>query len=85
MHTDRLYILEGTVPRGYPPPVLFQQSMGFVDKNGNGMRYQSIYSNMYAEHADAFPGQPKLTGQGRGGGAGAGGGATGGSGAPDGR
>ena len=71
MHTDRLYILEGTVPRGYPPPVLFQQSMGYVDKNGNGMRYQSIYSNMYAEHSDVFPGQPKLTGQGRGGGAGA--------------
>ena len=75
MHTDRLYILEGTVPKGYPPPVLFQQSMGFVDKNGNGMRYQSIYSDMYAEHPDAFPGQPKLTGQGRGGGAGAGAGA----------
>ena len=72
MHTDRLYILEGTVPRNYPPPVLFQQSMGYVDKNGNGMRYQSIYSNMYAEHADAFPGEPKLTGQGRGGGAPAG-------------
>jgi hypothetical protein len=71
MHTDRLYVLEGTVPRGYPPPVLFQQSMGYVDKNGNGMRYQSIYSNMYAEHPDVFPGQPKLTGQGRGGGAGA--------------
>jgi hypothetical protein len=35
------------------------------------MRYQSIYSNMYAEHPDVFPGQPKLTGQGRGGGAGA--------------
>jgi hypothetical protein len=71
MHTDRLYILEGTVAKGYPPPVLFQQSMGFVDKNGNGMRYQSIYSDMYAEHPDVFPGQPKLTGQGRGGGAGA--------------
>ena len=71
MHTDRLYILEGTVPKGYPPPVLFQQSMGYVDKNGNGMRYQTIYSNMYAEHPDVFPGQPKLTGQGRGGGPGA--------------
>jgi hypothetical protein len=71
MHTDRLYILEGTVPRGYPPPVLFQQSMGYVDKNGNGMRYQSIYSDMYASILTVFPGQPKLTGQGRGGGAGA--------------
>ncbi len=81
MHTDRLYILEGTVPRGYPPPVPFQQSMGYVDKNGNGMRYQSIYSDMYAEHADAFPGQPKLTGQG-GGGGGRGAGAPAGAGNP---
>ena len=80
MHKDHLYILEGTVPKGYPAPGLFQQSMGYVDKDGNGVRYQSIYSNMYAEHADAFPGQPKLTGQG-GGGRGAGAGAGGGRGA----
>ncbi|HXD15970.1 MAG TPA: hypothetical protein VN654_03070 [Vicinamibacterales bacterium] len=71
MHTDRLYILEGTVPKGYPPPALFQQSLGYVDRNGNGMRYTAIYSNMHAEHPDAFPAKPPLTGQGRGGGAGA--------------
>ena len=69
MHKNKLYILEGTVPKGYPPPGLFQQSMGYVDKDGNGMRYQTIYSNMYAEYPDAFPGQPKLTGQGGGRGA----------------
>jgi hypothetical protein len=69
MHKNRLYILEGTVPKGYPPPGLFQQSMGYVDKDGNGMRYQTIYSNMYAEYPDAFPGQPRLTGQGGGRGA----------------
>jgi hypothetical protein len=71
MHTDRLYILEGTVPKGYPPPALFQQSLGYVDRNGNGMRYTAIYSNMQAEHPEAFPAKPPLTGQGRGGGAGA--------------
>ena len=94
MHRNKLYILEGTVPKGYPPPGLFQQSMGFVDKDGNGVRYQSIYSNMYAEFPDVFPGQPKRTGQGgggagggRGGAAGAGGGAGAGAGngAPAGR
>ena len=69
MHKNKLYILEGTVPKGYPPPGLFQQSMGYVDKDGNGMRYQTIYSNMYAEYPDAFPGQPRLTGQGGGRGA----------------
>ena len=69
MHTDRLYILEGTVPKGYPPPALFQQSLGYVDKDGRGMRYSAIYSNMHAEHPEAFPAKPTLTGQGRGGGA----------------
>ena len=76
MHKNKLYILEGTAPKGYPPPALFQQSMGYVDKDGNGVRYQSIYSNMYAEFPEVFPGQPRLTGQGGGGrGAGAGAGA----------
>jgi hypothetical protein len=41
----KLYVLEATVPKGYPPPALFQQSMGYVDKDGNGIRYQTIYSN----------------------------------------
>jgi hypothetical protein len=35
------------------------------------MRYTAIYSNMQAEHPEAFPAKPTLTGQGRGGGAGA--------------
>jgi hypothetical protein len=48
MHEQRLYILEGTVPKGYPEPGLFQQSLGWVDKDGNGIRYQGIiYSNAY--------------------------------------
>jgi len=66
MHQNRLYILEATVPKAYPPPGLFQQSMGFVDKDGNGIRYQSVYSNMHAEYPDQFPGQPRRTGQGGG-------------------
>lgn len=69
MHQDRLYILEATVPAAYPPPGLFQQSMGFVDKEGRGIRYQSVYSNLHAEHPDAFPGRPARTGQGGGAGA----------------
>ena len=48
MHEQKLYILEGTVPKGYPEPGLFQQSLGWVDKDGNGIRYQGvIYSNSY--------------------------------------
>jgi hypothetical protein len=61
MHMHKLYILEATVPAGYPEPGLFQQSMGYADKDGNGIRYQYVYN-------DRFP-APPLTG--RGGGAGA--------------
>ncbi len=45
MRQNRLYILEGTVPKGYPEPGLFYQSLGWVDKDGNGIRYQQIYVN----------------------------------------
>lgn len=47
MHEHRLYIVEGTVPRGFPEPGLFQQSLGWVDENGDRIRYQSVYSNSY--------------------------------------
>jgi hypothetical protein len=47
MHQQKLYILEGTVPGNYPEPGLFQQSMQWVDKDGNGIRYRSIYSNSF--------------------------------------
>ncbi len=52
MHEDRLYILEGTVPAGSAPPMLFQQSLGFVDEEGNGVRYESVYTN-------GFPAPPR--------------------------
>jgi hypothetical protein len=47
MHQNKLYIIEGTVPAGYPEPGLFQQSLGWLDENGVGLRYQSYYSNNY--------------------------------------
>ena len=45
MHENRLYIFEGTTPKGYPEPGLFQGSVGFVDANGNSIRYTDYYSN----------------------------------------
>ena len=45
MHENRLYILEGTVPARAPAPGLFQQSLQFLDKDGNRIRYQTVYSN----------------------------------------
>jgi hypothetical protein len=47
MHQNKLYIAEGTVPRGYPEPALFQQSLGWLDENGIGLRYTSYYNNNY--------------------------------------
>ena len=47
MHENRLYILEATVPGNAPPPALFQQSMGFLDKDGVRVRYSNLYSNAY--------------------------------------
>lgn len=82
MHDHKLYILEGTVPKGYPEPGLFQQSMGWVDKTGRAIRYQTIYSNVY--HGMGVYPVPPLAGTGRGGGAGAAGPATG-AGNPPGR
>lgn len=68
MHARKLYIVEGTVPAGYPEPGLFQQSMGWVDKDGNGIRYQMIYSNSY--HGMGVYPAPPYAGGGRGAGGG---------------
>jgi hypothetical protein len=47
MHLNRVYILEATMPANAPPPALFQQSMGFLDKDGVRVRYADTYSNAY--------------------------------------
>jgi len=76
MRENKLYILEGTVPKGYPEPGLFQQSIGWVDANGNAVRYQGvIYSNAYHGMGvypvpiagGGFPGPGQGQGQGQGG------------------
>ena len=45
MHENRLIILEATVPKNYPPPNLFTQSLSWLDENGKGIRYSTIYIN----------------------------------------
>ena len=64
MHQRKLYILEGTVPPGSPEPGLFQQSMRWVDKDGNGIRYQMIYSNSF--HGMGVYPAPNIVGRGAG-------------------
>ena len=56
MHENKLYIIEGTVPAGYPVPDFFQQSVGWLDANGRDIRYLTIYHN-------GFP-KPDVRGQG---------------------
>jgi hypothetical protein len=60
MHEDRLYITEGTVPKGYPEPGLFYQSLAWLDADGNNVRYADFYHT----------GFPKPPAMGRGGAAG---------------
>lgn len=48
-HGTRLYILEGTVPRGAPAPGLFQQSLLFLDAEGKPIRYRTYYTTGYSE------------------------------------
>jgi len=45
MHENKLYIMEGTVPAGYPEPGFFQQSLGWLDEQGLGIRYEKLYIN----------------------------------------
>jgi len=52
MHDQKMYIVEGTVPEGYPEPGLFQQSLAWLDEKGNPVRYQTLYHH-------AFPAPPR--------------------------
>lgn len=40
LHDSRLYIVEATVPEGWPPPGHFQQSIGILDADGKRVRYE---------------------------------------------
>jgi hypothetical protein len=51
MHENKLYIIESTVPAGYPEPGWFSQSLGWLDERGIGLRYQEIYVNGYPSPA----------------------------------
>jgi hypothetical protein len=45
------------VPKGYPAPVIFQQSLGWLDEEGKRIRYQVMNYNE--------PDAPRPTGRGR--------------------
>jgi hypothetical protein len=58
LHDYRLYVLDGTVSGATPPPALFQQSIGFFDKDGVRVRYETVYRHGY-------PAPPREPGSGR--------------------
>jgi hypothetical protein len=45
LHENRLYILDATAPPDQPPPIIFQQSFGFLDATGNPVQYKEFYFN----------------------------------------
>jgi hypothetical protein len=57
MHEDKLYLLEGTVPADTPPPNLFHNSLGFLNDQGQRIRYASPYANGLPKPALARGGQ----------------------------
>ena len=46
MHDNRLYVIEGDVPKGYPEPELFKMSIGFIRSDGTESNiYSQVYNN----------------------------------------
>ena len=45
MHEMKLYIVEATVPKSAPEPLLFVSGFVLLDKDGNELRYRSLYSH----------------------------------------
>src|SRR5262245_50393195 len=38
IHLNRLIVAESTVPKGFPPPTIMQQSIGWLGDDGRGLR-----------------------------------------------
>lgn len=48
-HAGRLYIHQATVPAGMPEPILFMQSLAWVNGEGRTIRYRTLYTEGYGE------------------------------------
>ena len=57
-HAGRLYIHEATVPSGMPEPILFMQSLAWVDEKGLAIRYRTLYTEGYGEWRYPHPQPP---------------------------
>jgi len=57
-HLGRLYIHQATVPAGMPEPILFLQSLAWVNAEGLAIRYLGLYSEGYGEWQFPRPDRP---------------------------
>jgi hypothetical protein len=60
-HAGRLYIQEATVPAGMPEPILFMQSLAWVNDQGLVIRYRTLYTEGYADWKFPQPAPPPHT------------------------
>jgi hypothetical protein len=60
-HAGRLYIHEATVPAGMPEPILFMQSLAWVNGEGQAIRYRTLYTEGYADWKFPQPTAPPHT------------------------
>ncbi len=60
-HAGRLYIHEATVPAGMPEPILFMQSLAWVNDQGQVIRYRTLYTEGYADWIFPQPAPPPHT------------------------
>jgi hypothetical protein len=60
-HAGRLYIQEATVPAGMPEPILFMQSLAWVNDQGQAIRYRTLYTEGYADWKFPQPVAPPHT------------------------
>lgn len=52
LHDSHLYIIEATVDPRSPPPVMFQQSLEFLDDEGNRIRYRNYEDAVIVRDGD---------------------------------
>ena len=63
LHENRLYIFDATVAKNQPPPLIFNQTMEFLDAEGKSVRYRTYYYNKLPERK-LGPGRPGAGGDG---------------------
>lgn len=49
LHENKLYILDATVSKASPPPIIFQQSFELLDAEGKAIRYRTYYFDKLPE------------------------------------